>query len=109
MKEMTARYAGTCCVTGKQIKPGDPIRYHGKGRSELISRTIMDWGADFNDDGTITDAVTGTLLTDDHPLDPPLPTRRKWVSSYFRSLDGREYYQNHKGRCEDAPCCGCCS
>jgi len=84
MKEMIAKYAGTCCKTGTPIKPGDPIRYHGKGRSELISRTGLQ-------------------------LVQPLPTPRKYQSAYFRSLDGREYYQNHKGRCEDAPCCGCCN
>ena len=24
-------------------------------------------------------------------------------------LRGREFYRNKKGRCEDAPCCGCCT
>jgi len=23
--------------------------------------------------------------------------------------DGKEYYRNKRGRCEDAPCCGCCN
>lgn len=26
-----------------------------------------------------------------------------------RFNSGAEVYQNRKGRCEDAPCCGCCS
>lgn len=28
---------------------------------------------------------------------------------YTRFSDGQEVYQNRRGRCEDAPCCGCCS
>jgi len=24
-------------------------------------------------------------------------------------IGGREYIQNSRGRCEDAPCCGCCT
>ncbi len=28
--------------------------------------------------------------------------------AYFPSTGG-EWYQNKQGRCEDAPCCGCCS
>ena len=23
--------------------------------------------------------------------------------------DGQEFYRNKAGRCEDAPCCGCCT
>lgn len=31
------------------------------------------------------------------------------VSHYTRFSSGHEVYTNRKGRCEDAPCCGCCS
>jgi hypothetical protein len=31
-----------------------------------------------------------------------------WVSHVWTS-GGREYYRNKQGRCEDAPCCGCCT
>jgi len=27
----------------------------------------------------------------------------------FRLSSGVELYQNRNGRCEDAPCCGCCT
>lgn len=27
----------------------------------------------------------------------------------FGGDDAREYYRNARGRCEDAPCCGCCT
>jgi hypothetical protein len=30
-------------------------------------------------------------------------------SSYTRFASGAEVFTNKRGRCEDAPCCGCCS
>jgi hypothetical protein len=35
--------------------------------------------------------------------------RSRYVSNYTRFASGAEYYVNKRGRCEDAPCCGCCS
>lgn len=31
------------------------------------------------------------------------------VSNYARFNSGAVVYTNKRGRCEDAPCCGCCS
>ena len=36
-------------------------------------------------------------------------SRSKYQSNYYRFAGGGEAYQNKRGRCEDAPCCGCCS
>lgn len=36
-----------------------------------------------------------------------VPGRRG--SSYTRFASGAEVFTNYNGRCEDAPCCGCCS
>ena len=33
----------------------------------------------------------------------------RYGSSYARFSSGAEVYRNRAGRCEDAPCCGCCS
>lgn len=33
----------------------------------------------------------------------------KYGSNYTRFAGGGEHYVNKRGRCEDAPCCGCCS
>ncbi len=35
--------------------------------------------------------------------------RARSVSRYTRFSSGAEVYTNRRGRCEDAPCCGCCS
>lgn len=34
---------------------------------------------------------------------------RSTGSSYTRFSSGAEVFTNKRGRCEDAPCCGCCS
>ncbi len=36
-------------------------------------------------------------------------TYRAYGSRYTRFSGGGEHYVNRRGRCEDAPCCGCCS
>lgn len=37
------------------------------------------------------------------------PPRSRYGSSYTRFAGGGEVFTNLQGRCEDAPCCGCCS
>jgi len=32
-----------------------------------------------------------------------------YVSNVYRFSSGAEVYRNKRGRCEDAPCCGCCT
>lgn len=34
------------------------------------------------------------------------PVSTSWVAT---TNSGAELYQNRRGRCEDAPCCGCCN
>jgi len=39
-------------------------------------------------------------------------TQRKddqYVSYEIRTSTGHTFYRNKRGRCEDAPCCGCCT
>jgi len=33
----------------------------------------------------------------------------RYRSNYTRFSSGAEVFSNARGRCEDAPCCGCCS
>ncbi len=76
-KEMTARYEGTCASTGRPIRPGDRIMFHGRGRAVLLSRSL-----------------SGATAP---------------VSDTFTFASGHTAYRNVNGRCEDAPCCGCCT
>ena len=65
------------------------------------------------------DARTGAPIRPGDEIHYDTATRKAWHTDEddrprtYRSdvfqIGGHEYYQNKKGRCIDAPCCGCCS
>jgi hypothetical protein len=79
IKTMYAKYKCTCSRTGAPICAGDQIQFDTDTRKAWI-----------------TDE-------DDRPR-----RASAYVSDVFQ-IGGREYFQNKRGRCIDAPCCGCCS
>jgi len=87
IKTMNARYAGFDSRTGASIRPGDEIQY--------CTNTRRAWLADLGDE-------------QQDVIDHPSRYSPSWVSHVWTS-GGREYYRNKAGRCEDAPCCGCCT
>lgn len=101
MKTITARYPGRCARTGAPINPGDLISW-SKGRAELAE---PDAGivAELDPELAATDpdaaAAAGRYLA---------RAMRRGVSDIYQT-GGRELYRNRRGRCEDAPCCGCCN
>lgn len=78
---MTARYAGVCAGTGVPIKPGDLIVYDRTTR-----RTVL-----------LQRAEEGRYVS--HVIRIPATA----------GSAGGTFYRNKRGRCEDAPCCGCCT
>ncbi len=52
-------------------------------------------------------------IMDNAPISTPRPQFKsrynKYRSHYVRLNSGAELYRNNNGRCEDAPCCGCCN
>jgi hypothetical protein len=86
-KEMTARFPGTCIRTGLEVRPGDRIIFHGKGRVELLRNAELE---------RARASETGR-------------GRTRPVSDTFTFSSGHTAYRNARGRCEDAPCCGCCT
>jgi hypothetical protein len=76
-----ARFPGTCARTGTRINPGDPIVSVGRNRYAHASDTRS----------------------------TPATREDRYVSHIWRLSSGKELYQNKAGRCEDAPCCGCCN
>ena len=89
IKTMNARYAGFDSRTGASIRPGDQIQYD--------TSTRRAWLAEPGDMADMGDEQQAARRYN--------PT---WVSHVWTS-GGREYYRNKQGRCEDAPCCGCCN
>ena len=89
IKTINARYAGFDSRTGASIRPGDEIQY--------CTDTRRAWLAEPGDMADLGDEQQAASR-----YNP------SWVSHVWTS-GGREYYRNKQGRCEDAPCCGCCN
>ena len=81
-KRMIAKFPGRCARTGAPIRKGDEIIFDTETRRAYI---------------TDEDDERGPYLIDG-----------LGVSNVVR-IAGQEYYRNKRGRCIDAPCCGCCT
>jgi hypothetical protein len=76
---MIAKYHGKCAKSGQAIRPGDVISFTSARRPVLVHRA-------YPANGSASDVFV------------------------FSGEDGsRAFYRNKAGRCEDAPCCGCCT
>ena len=108
MRTMTARYPGKCSRTGAPIRPGDLIVYVGKGRaylSDLIPAVDPDHALARSIDPDLADSDPEAAAHAGRYL---LQSLERGVSHVWNS-GGKEFYRNRRGRCEDAPCCGCCN
>lgn len=98
IKTMTAKYPGTCAACGEPIRRGDSINFFGRGHAEhaeCASEALSD------EEDERAGLEPGTLAND----------RRlaKRGLTVIRFASGEVQTQNSRGRCEDAPCCGCCT
>lgn len=106
---MELRYAGTCRVCGENI-PAGATAYWDAAAKKVTCQAM----ACCEQDGLTEQVwhgspVSGTFVAS---------RRATWVGAGFdkgagvivtRFNSGAVVTQNARGRCEDAPCCGCCS
>jgi hypothetical protein len=104
---MGLRYAGTCKVCGAAIAAG------ARGYWDASAKTVTCDRLDCADADGLTrnepltgpwDKRTDTRVLADRRIGDAAPSV---ITTRFNS--GAVVYQNARGRCEDAPCCGCCS
>ena len=89
IKEMSARFGSRCAATGQWINKGDKIEYDTVTKTARLA-------------GTGTEATQGTVSR----------SHTRVNTFAFGSADQggyKVYTRNVRGRCEDAPCCGCCT
>ena len=85
MKQMAAKYSGTCKHCGGGIAKGEQIEWSkGQGASHADCARMR---------ATKRTPMTGARV---HTVQ-------------FNGGDSTVYTRNANGRCEDAPCCGCCT
>lgn len=109
-RTITARYDGTCRRCEGPIAAGERIRYGGRGRTYHFA-DVCDTKRDVGNyvlgaDNELVDAGTGSVIDANHGLVDTVRPVRVHVT---RFSSGDEVYRNVRGRCEDAPCCGCCT
>ena len=113
-----ARYPGRCAVTGQPFAAGDVIRAAGRGRYALVARAAARPAADSVDpdaaDIALAESIDPGIAADDPDAAAAAgrylrASMARGVSDIWRTSGGREFYRNRRGRCEDAPCCGCCN
>lgn len=99
-KTLTAKFAGTCKRCGLAFEAGTKIRYGGRGRTYHLA----------------ADCPSATATAADSDSDDPqdeTEARARYVNpravSNHIQIGGQDFYRNKRGRCEDAPCCGCCT
>lgn len=100
MKSIIAKYPGTCPVCMKAIRKGDRINFFGRGHAEHAACSADGEETRFDEDEA-AGLESGTLANDRRLARQGL--------SVTRFADGTVATQNSRGRCEDAPACGCCS
>lgn len=95
MTQMTARYPGTCAATGAKFNKGDTIDYDRATKRATLVKAVVPAGGGLKRSRRNTDLAIER-------------GQGRYISDVFRTSGG-EFYRNKKGRCEDAPCCGCCN
>lgn len=97
---MQSKFPGNCRDCDARIMRGETISYHGRGNGVSCAQCI---GQDRNeqDEDESAGFEPGTLASD-----RSLARRGLTV---VRFSSGGSFTRSSRGRCEDAPCCGCCS
>ncbi len=120
MKRMTSKYAGKCRECGARFAAGTTIDYDRGGLRGRKAQHV-----DCANPGGVTDAALALPLDGspghgpgcfgecDGLYDCNPSTYRDSTGgarvSHEIITSGGTFYQNRAGRCEDAPCCGCCT
>ena len=113
-----ARFPGRCAVSGQPFAAGDVIRAAGRGRYALVTRAAVRLESAPVDPDAADIALARSIDPELAESDPDAAaaagrylraSMARGVSDIWRTPYGREYYRNRAGRCEDAPCCGCCN
>jgi hypothetical protein len=98
MKNMISKYPGICRNCGESVQAGSSIVYHGKGNGITCAHCAA-LSEEISED--CAGMERGTLASDRRLADRGL--------SVIRFSSGESFTRNRRGRCEDAPCCGCCT
>lgn len=100
---MGLRYAGRCAQCSTALPAGSRAFYDPADRSVCCTNLKCAKAHGVTEEKWIGSPVSGRYVTtlSDRRLGGP-------SSDPFARTRSRGYYGTDAGRCEDAPCCGCC-
>lgn len=113
-RQMKSRYEANCLDCGAFIPVGTMIRYYGRGKVYGIECHTKEGANDGYDRETKAAKRNGKRNGTPRPLTEG--EMERWpegkIASHYDpdgayTPDGT-YLGHGRGRCEDAPCCGCC-
>ena len=111
-RTITLKYNATCRDCGTKLAAGERARYYGRGRV---------YGTECHEQKPQRQTATQRASADIHPwgiLSYQYSHGQISEAQYRSACDPTGFYNadgecigrvNPNGRCEDAPCCGCCS
>jgi hypothetical protein len=102
------KIATVCKRCGGAIPIGTKIRYGGRGRAYHMAAECPAASGRTVAAAARHARYEGVSSTNEEELAAQY-VNPHGVSNYTRFSSGAEVYTNKNGRCEDAPCCGCCS
>ncbi len=110
-RTIALKYAGTCKDCGATLPAGTRARYYGRGRiygtechpQRATRRTREEVARAELHDSRLSWQTHGNRHADAQYLSKLDPT------GFYNSAGECIGRVNPAGRCEDAPCCGCCS
>ena len=94
-----AKFRGTCRICSGVIQQGDSIEWTRGSR--IVTHTECSHG--------VARANGADPVEDDDYAGRSRYDGSSRVSNVTTFSSGATIYTNRRGRCEDAPCCGCCS
>lgn len=96
---MKSKFPGKCRDCGATVSRGETIAYHGRGLGISCAECATEL-PDYDEDEA-AGLESGTLANDRRMARNGL--------TVVRTSSGWSGTRNSRGRCEDAPCCGCCT
>jgi hypothetical protein len=111
---MDLRYAGICKVCGGRVPAGDRAYWDAATRAITCERIDCAAADGLTTNMPLTgpwDKRTDTRVLADHRIGSAAPVVHVAPkrAHTIRLSSGAVLSVNARGRCEDAPCCGCCS
>ncbi len=114
--KITSKFPGTCRDCGARISRGQLVEFHGRGRGVSCVSCEPKANAPLQPDAPCWELINAEKPEDEDDAAGfergTLASDRRLARNgltVVRTSSGWSGTRNSRGRCEDAPCCGCCT